>query len=88
MLGSDDGDARFVTPLSTAHKFNGWADAFLDNGGTAGLQDVYVYLSPRLPCNLTGRIVYHHFWFDEGGMSASDEVDIWWRGPSIDTSAR
>ena len=39
MLGSDDGDARFVTPLATAHKFNGFADAFLDNGGTQGASE-------------------------------------------------
>ena len=36
LLGSDDGTARFVTPLATAHKFNGFADVFLNNGGADG----------------------------------------------------
>ncbi len=52
LLGSDDGAARFVTPLATAHKFNGWADAFLDNGGPNGLQDLYVSVAPKLPWGL------------------------------------
>jgi len=45
-LGSDDGDAVFVTPLATAHKFNGFADAFLDNGGPRGLQDLGISVAP------------------------------------------
>ena len=76
LLGSDDGDARFVTPLATAHKFNGWADVFLDNGGTNGLQDLYAILSPKLPWKLKGSLVYHHFWSDEGSDSLGDEIDV------------
>lgn len=78
-LGSDDGKARFVTPLATAHKFNGWADVFVANGPAAdpnlGLQDFYVYVSPRLPWGLEGKLVYHHFKTDEGGATLGNEFD-------------
>ncbi|MBX2810445.1 MAG: alginate export family protein [Myxococcales bacterium] len=76
LLGSDNGEARFVTPLSTAHKFNGFADVFLNNGGARGLQDLYASISPRLPLNLKGFITYHHFWAHEGAASLGDEVDF------------
>ncbi len=76
LLGSDDGDARFVTPLATAHKFNGWADVFLNNGGPEGLQDLFISVAPKLPCKLTGSLVYHRFWSDEGDMHLGDEWDL------------
>ena len=76
LLSSDDGKARFVTPLATAHKFNGWADAFLDNGGPNGLHDLYVSVGPKLPWGLKGKLVYHHFWSDQGRESLADEVDL------------
>jgi hypothetical protein len=75
LLGSDGGKARFVTPLATAHKFNGWADVFLDNGGPGGLQDLYASISPQLPFGLKGSIIYHHFWSDHDGTSLGDEID-------------
>ena len=75
LLGSDDGKARFVTPLSTAHKFNGWADAFLDNGGLNGLRDLYASFTPQLPLALRGGIIYHYFWSDEGSDALGYEVD-------------
>jgi hypothetical protein len=75
LLGSDDGEARFVTPLATLHKFNGWADVFLDNGGPDGLQDFYAFVAPALPWKLTGRVVYHRFWSDQGGRHLGDELD-------------
>ena len=76
LLGSDDGKARFVTPLATLHKFNGWADSFLNNGGPNGLQDLYLSIAPKLPWGLKGKLVYHHFWSDEGSHSLADEVDV------------
>jgi hypothetical protein len=75
-LGSDRGKARFVTPLATGHKFNGYADTFLDNGGTNGLQDLYVSVAPKLPWGFKGRVAYHHFWADSGGSSLGDEIDV------------
>jgi hypothetical protein len=76
LLSSDNGQASFATPLATAHKFNGWADAFLDNGGPNGLQDLYVSLAPKLPWELKGKLIYHHFWSDERSDSLADEVDF------------
>ena len=76
LLGSDDGKARFVTPLATAHKFNGFADVFLNNGGVDGLQDVYATYVASLPWELKGHVTYHHFWSDEGDRSLGDEVDF------------
>jgi hypothetical protein len=79
LLGSDDGDARFVTPLATAHQFNGFADVFVDNGGTDGLQDLYVGYAPPLPGKfgdkLKGELTYHRFWSDEGSDELGGELD-------------
>jgi hypothetical protein len=76
LLGSDGGKARFVTPLATLHKFNGFADVFLNNGGVKGLQDLYAYLSPRLPWQLGAKLIYHHFWSDDGGTVLGEEYDF------------
>ncbi|MBW2242370.1 MAG: alginate export family protein [Deltaproteobacteria bacterium] len=84
LLSSDDGKARFVTPLATAHKFNGWADVFLNNGGVNGLQDLYVSIGPKLPWGLKGKLVYHHFWSHEDTNSLGDEVDILLKKPIND----
>ena len=78
-LGSDNGEARFVTPLATAHKFNGWADVFIRNGPVAdpllGLKDIYVYVVPKLPWSLEGKLVYHHFKTDKGSITLGNEFD-------------
>ena len=74
-LGTSNGRAQFRTPLSTAHKFNGWADSFLDNGGPKGLQDVYVALSGRLPSSVNGRLVFHKFNTADGGGDLGWEVN-------------
>jgi hypothetical protein len=76
LLGSDDGKARVVTPLATLHKFNGWADVFLDNGGVRGLQDLNFTLAPKLPWKLSGKIVYHYFWGADNGNRLGSEWDI------------
>ena len=76
LLGSDDGDGRFVTPLATGHKFNGWADVFLNNGGLDGLQDLFASISPKLPWKLNASLIYHHFWSHHDGNSIGDEVDV------------
>ncbi len=75
LLGSDDGGKQFVTPLATAHKFNGWADAFLDNGGPKGLQDLFFSVSPILPWKLKSQLVYHEFWRADGGTHLGSEFD-------------
>jgi hypothetical protein len=75
MLGSDDGDNQFVTPLATAHKFNGFADAFLNNGGPEGLQDLHLRVSPALPWKLEGTLAYHEFFSADGGDHLGREFD-------------
>jgi len=76
MLRSDGGDHQFVTPLATAHKFNGWADVFTDNGGPDGLRDYYGYIAPKLPWGLNGQLVYHWFESDHYTEDAGDEIDV------------
>ena len=75
LLGSDNGDARFVTPLATLHKHNGWADAFLNNGGVMGLQDLYFAVAPELPMKFKGKLVYHRFWSHEHSSNLGHEID-------------
>jgi hypothetical protein len=75
MLGSDDGKSQFVTPLATAHKFNGFADAFLNNGGPRGLQDLFFTVAPAMPWKLQGKLVYHEFFRADGGGHLGRELD-------------
>lgn len=46
LLGSDDGQKGFATPLATLHKFNGWSDQFLGTPD-AGLEDIYVSVAGK-----------------------------------------
>ncbi len=75
LLGSDDGRQQFLTPLATAHKFNGWVDVYLNNGGPAGLRDLYVNLAPAMPWKLKPKIIYHRFWDDNTNTHRGDEID-------------
>lgn len=75
LLGSDDGNAQFRTPLATAHKFNGFADVFLDNGGPTGLRDFFVSVGPKLPWGMKGKFIYHKFWDDDSGDNLGNEYD-------------
>ena len=77
VLGSDDGDFGFATPLATMHKFNGWADMFLMTPAQ-GLVDVYASVSGKL---LGGKwsFVYHDFSADEDSSAVDDlgdEIDF------------
>ena len=62
VLGSDDGNFAFRTPLATLHKFNGFADVFLVTPND-GLEDIYVYYGFAFPkeWKLKGKMVYHFF---------------------------
>jgi len=76
VLGSDR-DARIVTPFSTAHKFNGFADAFLNNGGTRGLRDLYAAIAPEIPLkDVDFKFIFHQFWDDQGGDNLGQEYDF------------
>ncbi|HCS26237.1 MAG TPA: hypothetical protein DIW43_02215 [Spongiibacteraceae bacterium] len=76
-LGSDDGTYGFSTPLATLHKFNGWADVFL-NTPAVGLVDTYATLSGPLAGG-NWSVVYHRFKADERAPAINDlgrELDI------------
>ncbi len=75
VLGSDNGDFAFRTPLATLHKFNGFADVFLVTPND-GLQDLYVYFKPaNLPWGLKGMVAYHYFAGDDSIGKFGDELD-------------
>jgi hypothetical protein len=77
VLGSNDGQYAFSTPLATLHKFNGWTDQFL-NTPAEGLEDLYISFSGKLA---GGKVVvtYHDFSANESSANVDDlgsEVDI------------
>jgi hypothetical protein len=76
LLGGN-GTSSFQTPLATLHKFNGWADKFLDTPA-AGLEDAYVGVtykftndSPLLN-GISMAILYHDFSGDDRGDFGSE----------------
>ena len=76
LLSSDDGAVGFQTPLGTNHKFNGFADVFL-NTPAVGLQDYYAFLGTKITTPFKGKFVvfYHEFESDEGGDDLGWEID-------------
>ncbi len=67
-------DGRFTTPLATLHKFNGWADLFLNTPGT-GLEDLYLQVSGK-----AGKVgwmaVYHDFGAESSSADYGKELDL------------
>lgn len=57
VLGSDDGNKAFTTPLATLHAFQGWTDRFLATPD-AGIEDTYVELSSKFGSYNVG-LIYH-----------------------------
>lgn len=74
VLGSDN-NSGFVTPLSTLHQFQGWADKFAILTPNAGVQDTYLSLSLRTK-GFRVRGVYHRFRTDAGNEDIGDEFDF------------
>ncbi len=80
-LGSDEGATSFTTPLATLHKFNGWADKFL-NTPANGLRDFYGQASYAVAdtgteidgTNIT--VIYHKFKSDFGDIDYGSEIDV------------
>ncbi|MCK9996469.1 MAG: hypothetical protein KAH56_09380, partial [Candidatus Krumholzibacteria bacterium] len=64
---------RFITPLATGHKFNGWADKFLNTPGT-GLQDLYFQANGKFG-SLKWLLAYHLFDANDGGAKYGNEID-------------
>ncbi|MEM6911633.1 MAG: alginate export family protein [Verrucomicrobiota bacterium] len=73
-LGSDNG-VGFNFPLGTNHKFNGFADRFLNTPGT-GLEDFYVYAGAKLPFGINFKTAYHYFTSETGGIDYGQEIDF------------
>ena len=77
VLGSDEGNYGFSTPLATLHKFNGWADQFLGTPAQ-GLVDMYVSLAGKV-AGVKLAAVYHDFSADESTPGVDDlgsELDL------------
>ncbi len=77
VLGSDDGNKGFATPLATLHKFNGWADQFLGTPDE-GLTDLYLSFSGTLAGGKWA-VAYHDFNADESSDTVDDlgsELDL------------
>ncbi|GAA3938563.1 alginate export family protein [Litoribacillus peritrichatus] len=77
VLGSDDSNYGFSTPLATLHKFNGWADQFLGTPNE-GLVDMSVTVSGKL-AGLKLAAVYHEFEADDSSDNTDDlgsELDL------------
>lgn len=70
VLGSDDGQYGFSTPLATLHKFNGWTDQFL-NTPAQGLTDLSLTFSGSVAQG-TWMAIYHDFGTDEADEVVAD----------------
>ena len=64
----------FSTPLATLHKFQGFADKFLNTPGN-GIEDLYASVFTKVLGAKVG-IIYHDFEADEGSADYGDEVDL------------
>ncbi len=77
VLGSDDGNYGFSTPLATLHKFNGWSDQFLGTPAQ-GLVDMSLTVSGKL-AGLKLVAAYHEFEADDSTSDIDDlgsELDL------------
>ena len=80
VLGSDNGQASFTTPLATLHKFNGWADVFVGSTFTAtamplGLVDTSVSIGSKV-AGVKWSAVFHTYDSDQGSVDYGSEFDL------------
>ena len=73
-LGSDAGNVAFSTPLATLHKFQGFADSFL-NTPANGIEDIYFSASSSLNA-LSLSTSLHRYNASEGGQHYGNEWDV------------
>lgn len=73
VLGADN-NAGFRTPLSTLHKFQGWADVFL-NTPQDGIEDTSLALQGGFQ-DITWRAVVHRFAAEQGSARYGREFDF------------
>jgi hypothetical protein len=76
VLGGDQDrpGQKFVTPLATLHKFQGWADKFLTTPD-AGVDDRYIALKAKF-LGATASLIYHKFEAEAGSQKFGDEWDV------------
>jgi hypothetical protein len=74
VLGGKSGEGAFSTPLATLHKFNGWADKFL-NTPANGLRDLSLGVKVNKG-GVSGAAVFHAYYADSGGETYGQEVDV------------
>lgn len=68
------GDRAFQTPLATLHKWNGWADKFLQTP-VDGLEDLSIQLGGKAGDHVRWSLRYHDFGSDRGGADYGSEID-------------
>jgi hypothetical protein len=73
LLGGSEENGRFLTPLATLHKFNGWADKFL-NTPANGLEDFYVQLTGSV-ADIGWLASFHNFSADSVSATYGSEFD-------------
>lgn len=76
LLGSDDGEAAFITPLATLHKFQGWTDQFLSTPNE-GIEDIYLTAGTTFS-GVKLLAVYHRFASDEDNASNDNDLGDEW----------
>lgn len=74
MLGSDDGNTAFQTPLATLHAFNGFTDRFLSTP-TEGLTDTYASVTGNLG-GVRLLAAFHEFESDEASGDYGSEAAL------------
>ena len=75
VLEADDhAGVAFSTPLATLHKFQGFADQFLNTPAT-GIEDRYGSVEGKVFGTLV-QVTYHDFNAEEGNADYGDEIDI------------
>lgn len=75
VLAADDNKGvAFSTPLATLHKFQGFADKFL-NTPERGIKDTYASVFATIHKANVG-IIYHDFKAEEGSTDYGDEIDL------------
>ena len=73
-LGTDEDKGRFITPLATLHKFQGWTDVFLGGGSgnvEGGIDDIFFKVAGKAgPVKLAA--VYHQFDVNDSDQTGFD----------------
>lgn len=74
LLGSDEGNRSFQTPLATLHAMNGWTDQFLSTPGD-GLKDTYISAATTIN-GVSLKAVHHRFDSDQGSSEYGTETGL------------